>query len=84
MLQDTQHKQQDTNVMVGCGVETKKAMKNEDWNPLEQTKMAQWKWEKKGKRKHRGTSKQVELKEQGANIKYREVAQLNNMEIAGE
>ena len=22
------------------GVETKKAMKNEDWNPLEQTKMA--------------------------------------------
>lgn len=52
------------------GVETKKAMKNEDWNPLEQTKMAQWKWEKKGKRKHRGTSKQVEPKEQGANIKY--------------
>ena len=44
------------------GVETKKAMKNEDWNPLEQTKMAQWKWQKKGKRKHRGTSKQVELK----------------------
>lgn len=78
------YKQQDTNVMVGRGVETKKVRRMRI-ESSRTNKMAQWKWEKKGKRKHRGTSKQVELKEQGANIKYRRSkAQLNNIEIAGE